>query len=824
MICKLTHLDLLGFRSYKSLTEVPLDADVVVVYGPNGSGKTSLFSAIEYALTGKVAHLSAFDSDYPRSLQNIRAIEPGRVRLEYLDEKGSTVELHRGLSDGQPISATTQSSSLSKASARFYVERCYLSQAQLSQLFESYQEVEGNSDQPLVTFARELLGLEPLENITDGLHIIGNVARLDNVSSAYKNIKSERAALPSERQQLLLKQRAAKSAFDSSIALVEAALAGQASSHGIVEWTLSTLRARRSAIEAERATGKRQNQRLELQRVQGRLESAVQTLSSLRLPEADRKDKTRESLRNLTALRDEYQQTLAKPIANFETLFRENSARFLPSTDSDVAPDRLLDRYEAEARQLLKTFQDAAESTKELQSRILLTQNKRQELEEALTLSISESSLSPSRLQAWTEILRAVAERISDDNCPICSRDYSELNIGPLKTHVEGQIAELGGDIKRLNEVAARKAELELASRQTNDLLNTLERQLADQASIRKHQENLSQKLTLVLNEELQAVADARSQFTEIRNRIAALTGALREMEGHEQQHAELTQQIQTIATALEVQPVPDRLSWAKAAIDIVQSRTAALEEADRKEKAVIDVLRSAENVAEELRVITDQLDKLEARSAEIETSWHRVEECIKLGKEVAAAAVSAKKSLLENLFDGALNGLWKDLFKRLVKADRFTPQLKLTQGRGRQLRTHIEGHADGVTPFGHVGSVLSAGNFNTAALSLFLSVHLMESPKHQLLVLDDPVQNIDDIHVVQLASLLRTIVHETKRQLVVGVHEKALFDYLCLELGPTSQGQSLLAIKLTGGAEFGGTGVQWDKRVWQKDKLQLGA
>ena len=127
--------------------------------------------------------------------------------------------------------------------------------------------------------------------------------------------------------------------------------------------------------------------------------------------------------------------------------------------------------------------------------------------------------------------------------------------------------------------------------------------------------------------------------------------------------------------------------------------------------------------------------------------------ECIVQAKQLADAATNAKKTLLAEVFDGALNDLWTDLFRRLVKSDRFTPQLKLER-RGRELRTQITGHAEGVTVFDHAGSVLSAGNFNTAALSLFLSVHLLEQPKHQVLLLDDPVQNIDDVHIIQLAGL----------------------------------------------------------------------
>jgi DNA repair protein SbcC/Rad50 len=60
-------------------------------------------------------------------------------------------------------------------------------------------------------------------------------------------------------------------------------------------------------------------------------------------------------------------------------------------------------------------------------------------------------------------------------------------------------------------------------------------------------------------------------------------------------------------------------------------------------------------------------------------------------------------------------------------------------------------------------------------------------------LVLDDPVQSMDDVHIAQFAALLRTLSKGTDRQLVVAVHERALFDYLTLELSPAFPGDSLI-------------------------------
>jgi exonuclease SbcC len=95
------------------------------------------------------------------------------------------------------------------------------------------------------------------------------------------------------------------------------------------------------------------------------------------------------------------------------------------------------------------------------------------------------------------------------------------------------------------------------------------------------------------------------------------------------------------------------------------------------------------------------------------------------------------------------------------------------------------------------LAAALNAGNLNTAALVIFLSLHLIESTGPQLLLLDDPIQNIDDVHVTQLAALMRELVRTRERQMIVAVHERALFDYLQLELGPTRAGDSMLAIEL---------------------------
>lgn len=54
---RLVSLTVEGFRAYRDAQTFALDASVVVLYGPNGLGKTSLFDAIDYASTGRIGRL-----------------------------------------------------------------------------------------------------------------------------------------------------------------------------------------------------------------------------------------------------------------------------------------------------------------------------------------------------------------------------------------------------------------------------------------------------------------------------------------------------------------------------------------------------------------------------------------------------------------------------------------------------------------------------------------------------------------------------------------------------------------------------------------------
>src|SRR3990170_1636200 len=66
------------FRRIEGTRELPFDAPVVLIHGPNGTGKTSVLSALELALTGGIRSMERLSDRY-------------RAHLPFLGQSYATV-------------------------------------------------------------------------------------------------------------------------------------------------------------------------------------------------------------------------------------------------------------------------------------------------------------------------------------------------------------------------------------------------------------------------------------------------------------------------------------------------------------------------------------------------------------------------------------------------------------------------------------------------------------------------------------------------------------------------------------------------------------
>ncbi|MBN2089719.1 hypothetical protein JW964_08895, partial [candidate division KSB1 bacterium] len=79
-----------------------------------------------------------------------------------------------------------------------------------------------------------------------------------------------------------------------------------------------------------------------------------------------------------------------------------------------------------------------------------------------------------------------------------------------------------------------------------------------------------------------------------------------------------------------------------------------------------------------------------------------------------------------------------------------------------------------------------SSGQINLLSLSIFLAKALQyEDNELNTIFMDDPVQNLDSINVLSFIDLLRTIITEHDRQIVMSTHDENLFRLIQKKMDP---------------------------------------
>lgn len=102
-VTRITQIAIEGFRAYGQRVQIDTEADVVVFYGPNGLGKTTLFDAVDFACTGRIGRLErqrkVSNPDFIR-LANHRGTSETRGRVKIRLARGQdSVSLAREVND-----------------------------------------------------------------------------------------------------------------------------------------------------------------------------------------------------------------------------------------------------------------------------------------------------------------------------------------------------------------------------------------------------------------------------------------------------------------------------------------------------------------------------------------------------------------------------------------------------------------------------------------------------------------------------------------------------------------------------------------------------
>jgi exonuclease SbcC len=399
------------------------------------------------------------------------------------------------------------------------------------------------------------------------------------------------------------------------------------------------------------------------------------------------------------------------------------------------------------------------------------------------------------------QALAGIAPHIHDDNCPVCSRNFREVRRGPLAAHLAATIAALTSQAGRIRALTNSRNE-------ETGRIAAVERQRATIKRLELNQRNLtSNALKRALMEEsvveLVALATATTRGVRMLQLYNSTRNELAQLSGRDQAIDAIRADLDRWIKDYDFGALEDDLEIGRAIETLIKKidlEIGGLKAQEQKRQELVARLQEVIGYLEQLAEIDRERARYEKRSGALHAAEGKITSLRNDARKLSQAAFDGRASIVGRVFNTSLNKVWRDLFVRLAPTELFVPAFKLPTSSGKraieaQLQTlhRVDG-----TEGGPPGTMLSAGNLNTAALTLFLALHLSVRKTLPWLILDDPVQSMDDVHISQFAALLRMISKRLQRQIVLAVHDRALFEYLMLELSPAFDGDRLITVELS--------------------------
>lgn len=784
MSLALCDLEIVNFRSIRGRLHAPLDAKVVLIHGENGAGKTSFLSAIELALTGRVAALRRADPNYAAQLLH-KTTAAGSVEVRARDEKGDHTFSSTLDATGLKVVET-----LGPGPSGFFSERCYLPQSLLGQLLQIYQDSDSGYDSPLARFVGNLLGLDRLDILEAGLKNLGDVRNVRKLASGWGDVELEKARL----DRTLADKQKALEALLAEIDRAESTLSEAASQLAMPydpgTQDVSALAAAFGAGDDETALERLVDQKRQLDSIRREAErlggsdtlADASILSAAAAQAKSEIDAWRSAhAGRVDALRARTEQLV--PTASLSSdlgTFQEAALAALRLERTQAAALSL--RSGANAERLVAARNEFAVAETQLAT---------------IDLEITRLGANASGLGA---ALAEMTSFISGDLCPVCDRNFSETSQGPLIDHVHAKVRTLSGSAERLLALSRSRGESQLSVEALDREINTLvgrqlePRELADVArrtaafdSAISELETLGVILAEGARLEAADVA-ARKLLAEHQARDLDARAALQTLQDYARTNN------QDAPTEAETLPVA-AARLAGTLVDDIRNLEARLAVRRRS----LETLSTLRSLIERRDVLLESIVADEDAQKRADGAMARGQTLRTDGQNIRNQVDAVRSAVIRQEFNDRLNRLWRDLFVRLAPGEPFVPAFSIPEGNTQRLQPKlITLNRDGGDAGGTPGAMLSAGNLNTATLTLFMAMHMSVPTQLPWLILDDPVQSMDDVHIAHFAALLRTLSKQHGRQVMLAVHDRQLFEYLKLELSPAYPDDSLLTLELS--------------------------
>lgn len=158
MSIKINNLKIKGIRGAKDTLELPLNGKSILLYGDNGSGKSSISDAIEWFYTNKIKHLSTPEIDTSDAIRNAKLsdAENSEVSIAYTN---SSLDATKTLS-------LKNNKLVQKGSNTTEVFNNYIDDSQKENLISRYQYIRNFVDKPKGEKLKHLSDIIGFEEVT----------------------------------------------------------------------------------------------------------------------------------------------------------------------------------------------------------------------------------------------------------------------------------------------------------------------------------------------------------------------------------------------------------------------------------------------------------------------------------------------------------------------------------------------------------------------------------------------------------------------------------------------------------------------------------
>jgi DNA repair exonuclease SbcCD ATPase subunit len=658
------------FRGFADPQEIDLDASVIVLWGPNGTGKTSFFDAIQWLLIGSIDRLESWR--VRRNAEHIvnryahasgdRASVAAGIRVG-----GAEVEIRRsGRYDTSRLEWKTDQGTLFDEDAEEALSR-HLTPVGRMSLKRSLLS-SGLLQQDVI---REVLEDKPSNRYDHLAAILG----LDSIAEFPAKARSRAERLGAEGE----KARERNAEIDSGIR--------------VLEERIGTLRSRQAKSPDLK------KQQAELVRLMEPYGDTLRLRSAVPLDPRDAVElrKSAGALAEVLAILEEE----AGELVDLTQVDRELPVDLAALRRTAEECDQLRDVARATADEIEKRYRD----------------------DQALADRMSR--------------LAKEALPLLGDVCPVCRQDIVEgdvhLHLKQLISAGSPLLQELEGERARASD-ALRVAEE--SSESAHSALGAAEQRAQEISNARSRREKWRARVEDVLDRYSDPFLFPMQP--EILEGDTLALGALRVA------CEQLTDALTDLHAALSWSPETGAIATAQDEIAELQMRA----------KEARDAAVSASVAEEESRVLQ-------------------------------RAAVRAVTSLTEERFD-VLRPVIQDIYERLDPHPTFTRlQFAVEVYREKGIASpqvkdaHAKVDADPLLIF-------SSSQANVVALSAFLALGWASGEDSMpFLLLDDPLQSLDDVNALGFADLCRHM--RTRRQLIVSTHDERLASLLIRKLAPRS-------------------------------------